>query len=77
MAVGLITHAQQAENILGQGHADLIAISREALVNPMWAVHTAQALGFDADFETWPEQSRWWLASRRQTSDLYVAVDDS
>ena len=77
MAVGLITHARQAENILGQGHADLIAIGREALVNPMWAVHAAQALGFDADFETWPEQSRWWLASRRQTSDLYVAVDDS
>ena len=77
MAVGLITQTQQAENILGQGHADLIAIGREALVNPMWAVHAAQALGFDADFETWPEQSRWWLASRRQTSDLYAAVDDS
>lgn len=72
MAVGLITHPVQAEAILAEGRADLIAIGREALVNPMWALHAARALGHDTDFATWPEQSGWWLAGRQRTSDLYV-----
>jgi 2,4-dienoyl-CoA reductase-like NADH-dependent reductase (Old Yellow Enzyme family) len=71
MAVGLITHAQQAEDILSQGQADLIAIGREALVDPMWALHAAQELGHDLEFKTWPEQSGWWLAARQKTSDFY------
>ncbi len=71
MAVGLITHPQQAEDILAQGRADLIAIGREALVNPMWALHAAATLGADTDFRTWPEQSGWWLASRQKTSEFY------
>ena len=72
MAVGLITHAQQAEDILAEGRADLIAIGREALVNPMWALHAARDLGHDMTFDTWPEQSGWWLASRQKTSDFYT-----
>ncbi len=72
MAVGLITHPQQAEDILAQGQADLIAIGREALVNPMWALHAAKTLGHDLDFATWPEQSGWWLASRQKTCDFYT-----
>lgn len=71
MAVGLITHPQQAEEILQEGSADLIAIGREALVNPMWALHAAHALGQDTGFDTWPEQSGWWLAGRQATSDFY------
>lgn len=71
MAVGLITHPQQAEDILAQGRADLIAIGREALVNPMWALHAATTLGADTDFSTWPEQSGWWLAARQKTSEFY------
>lgn len=73
MAVGLITHPKQAEEILNQGRADLIAIGREALVNPMWALHAARDLGFDTTFDTWPKQSGWWLASREKTSDFYQA----
>lgn len=71
MAVGLITHPQQAEDILAAGQADLIAIGREALVDPMWALHAARTLGHDTDFGTWPAQSGWWLAVREKTSDLY------
>jgi len=71
MAVGLITHPQQAEDILAEGRADLIAIAREALVDPMWALHAAEALGFDTTFETWPKQSGWWLAGRLKTSEFY------
>ena len=72
MAVGLITHPSQAEEILAQGRADLIAMGREALVNPMWALHAAQALGMDPQFDMWPKQSGWWLASRAKTSDFYT-----
>jgi len=71
MAVGLITHPEQAEEILAHGRADLIAIGREALVNPMWALHAAQTLGADPHFDRWPEQSSWWLAGRQKTSDFY------
>lgn len=71
MAVGLITHPQQAEEILAEGRADLIAIGREALVDPNWALHAAHELGHDTLFATWPEQSGWWLAGRQKTSDFY------
>ncbi len=71
MAVGLITHPVQAETILSEGRADLVAIAREALVDPMWALRAARALGHDIAFETWPEQSGWWLAARERTSEFY------
>jgi 2,4-dienoyl-CoA reductase-like NADH-dependent reductase (Old Yellow Enzyme family) len=71
MAVGLITHPQQAEAILAEGRAHLIAIGREALVDPNWALHAARDLGHDTLFETWPQQSGWWLAGRQKTSDFY------
>jgi 2,4-dienoyl-CoA reductase-like NADH-dependent reductase (Old Yellow Enzyme family) len=70
-AVGLITHPRQAEEILAQGQADLIAIGREALVDPNWPLHAAEALGFNPDYAAWPEQYGWWLAMRRRTSELY------
>ncbi len=71
MAVGLITDAHQAEAILAEGAADLIAIGREALADPMWALHAARSLGHDPDYDAWPRQSGWWLAVRAQTADLY------
>jgi 2,4-dienoyl-CoA reductase-like NADH-dependent reductase (Old Yellow Enzyme family) len=77
MAVGLITHPQQAEAILAEGRADLIAIGREALVDPNWALHAARDLGYDTTFETWPRQSGWWLAGRQKTSDFYEPVTDA
>lgn len=77
MAVGLITHPRQAEDILSQKHSDLIAIGREALVDPMWALNAARNLGYDTQFETWPEQSGWWLAGRQKTSDFYIPDADT
>ena len=64
MAVGLILTAQQAEEALQAGAADLIAIGREALYDPNWPVHAAQALGADANMERWPVQYGWWLTRR-------------
>lgn len=64
MAVGLILTPQQAEEALQAGRADLIAIGREALFDPNWPLHAAQALGADAGMERWPVQYGWWLVRR-------------
>lgn len=45
MAVGLITEATQAESILAEGHADLVAIARAFLYDPRWVWHAARTLG--------------------------------
>ena len=45
MAVGMILTAQQAEAILQEGKADLIAIARGAIDNPRWGWHAANELG--------------------------------
>ena len=66
MAVGLILHPQQAEDVLAQGQADLIAIGREALFDPNWPLHAELALKEpdDASFASWPKQYGWWLERR-------------
>jgi 2,4-dienoyl-CoA reductase-like NADH-dependent reductase (Old Yellow Enzyme family) len=63
-AVGLILDGPQAEAILQAGDADLVAIGRQALVDPFWTFTAAQALGADIDFGLWPEQYAWWLKRR-------------
>ncbi|HEU5380947.1 MAG TPA: NADH:flavin oxidoreductase/NADH oxidase [Ktedonobacteraceae bacterium] len=52
-AVGLITEPQQANNILTQGQADLIAIARELMRNPHWPWYAARVLHQDIE---WPSQ---------------------
>ncbi len=44
-AVGLITEARQAEEILASGQADIIALARAFLDDPRWGWHAAEALG--------------------------------
>lgn len=67
MAVGLIVHPKQAEEILLNGQADLVAVGRELLYNPFWPAHAARALGADEDFKCLPVQYGWWLDRRRKT----------
>ncbi len=45
MAVGQITESQQAEAVLAEGKADMIAIARRLLFDPHWAWKAAQELG--------------------------------
>ena len=66
MTVGLIIEPAQAEEILERGQADLIAIGREALYNPNWALHAQMALAGPGQFENWPVQYGWWLDKRQQ-----------
>lgn len=67
MAVGLIVHAQQAERILQEGRADLVALAREMLYNPNWAMDAAQKLGVDPKFEMLPPPYQYWLSRRAAT----------
>ncbi len=65
MAVGLILEAHQAEEVLQSGRADLIAVGRQALYNPNWALHAEVALGVEGAYESWPVQYGWWLDKRQ------------
>ena len=63
-AVGMIVDARQAEAVLQAGQADLVALGREALLDPYWAHHAATELGLDPGFERWPVRHGIWLAKR-------------
>jgi 2,4-dienoyl-CoA reductase-like NADH-dependent reductase (Old Yellow Enzyme family) len=69
MAVGLIVDPAFAESILQHGQADLIAIAREALVNPCWPQMAEIALGRKAAdaMSDWPVQYGWWLKHRERS----------
>jgi 2,4-dienoyl-CoA reductase-like NADH-dependent reductase (Old Yellow Enzyme family) len=45
MAVGLITEAKQAEDIVSTGKADMVALARGMLYDPRWGWHAAAELG--------------------------------
>ncbi|GMV45157.1 MAG: oxidoreductase [Pseudomonadota bacterium] len=68
IAVGLIVDPWQAEAALRAGQADLIAIARQALQEPNWALHAAAELAAGTSpaqrFAAWPECFGWWLARR-------------
>lgn len=71
MAVGLIVHAAQAEAVLAAGDADLIALAREMLWNPNWAMDAAAKLGVDP-FTLIPPQAGWWLDKRAKSMPSLV-----
>ena len=76
MAVGLILDPHHAEAIVQQGQADLVAIGREAIVNPSWPQMAEIALGrtpSDA-MDDWPVQYGWWL-KHRETALAQVRRD--
>ncbi len=52
-AVGMITTAQQAEEILSKNQADLILLARQFLRDPYFPLHAARELNVDVP---WPEQ---------------------
>ena len=52
-AVGLITDAVQAEQIVADGSADMVLLARELLRNPRWPLEAAHELGANI---SWPPQ---------------------
>lgn len=69
MAVGLIIDPHLAEAILNADQADLIAIAREAMFNPNWALHAQMSLGANTNYELWPRQHGSYLAKRAAMAD--------
>jgi 2,4-dienoyl-CoA reductase-like NADH-dependent reductase (Old Yellow Enzyme family) len=70
IAVGLITEARHAEEILAQGQADMIALARELLWNPNWPVHAARELGVPNYLDLLPLGYAWWLKRREDIRSI-------
>ncbi|WP_088141130.1 NADH:flavin oxidoreductase/NADH oxidase [Achromobacter xylosoxidans] len=60
ITVGLITEARQAEDILQNGQADMVALARGMLYDPRWPWHAAAQLGgqVSAPRQYWRSQPR-------------------
>jgi len=58
-AVGMITEAQQAEDILQAGQADLIIMARELLRDPYFPLRAAHQLGYDIKWPAQYERGKW------------------
>ena len=69
MTVGLITEPQQAEDILQNGDADLIALARAFLYKPRWAWEAAAALGGAV-----PSNERYWRCLPREAQAIFGDV---
>ncbi len=66
ITVGLITEAQQAEDILAQGQADMVALARGMLYDPRWPWHAAAQLGGQVAA---PHQ--YWRSQPREFKELF------
>ncbi len=66
MAVGLITEAQQAEAIVADDQADMVALARAFLFNPRWVWHAAAELG---DKVVAPQQ--YWRCSPQSAGRVF------
>lgn len=64
IAVGLITEAEHAREIIQSGASDLVAIGREALVDPNWPCAARTELLPERGHADWPKESGWWLDRR-------------
>ena len=64
MAVGAILNGRQADAILRDGDADLIAIGREMLADPNWTYHAAVDLDLAEPWRVLPPEYGFYLERR-------------
>jgi 2,4-dienoyl-CoA reductase-like NADH-dependent reductase (Old Yellow Enzyme family) len=69
IAVGLITEARQAEDIVASGKADMVALARGMLYDPRWGWHAAAELGGEV---TAPPQ--YWRSQPSTQKALFGAT---
>ncbi|PCE26178.1 oxidoreductase [Paraburkholderia acidicola] len=69
IAVGLITDATHAEQIVSEGDADLVAMARAMLYDPRWPWHAAAQLG--ASVEAPPQ---YWRSQPRDQKALFGEI---
>jgi len=58
-AVGLITQAEQADNIIRQGQADLVIMAREFLRDPYFPLRAAHQLDHDVKWPVQYSRAKW------------------
>lgn len=61
IAIGMITEPQQAESIIAQGKADMVALARGMLYDPHWAWHAAEVLGGRVSYPNQYLRCRPWV----------------
>jgi NADPH2 dehydrogenase len=66
IAVGLITEAQQAEDVVASGAADMVALARSMLYDPRWPWHAAAVLG-----GTVAAPRQYWRAPPRSAAGIF------
>jgi 2,4-dienoyl-CoA reductase-like NADH-dependent reductase (Old Yellow Enzyme family) len=69
IAVGLITEPEQAEAIIVNGEADMVALARGMLFDPRWPWHAAAKLGGEVSA---PKQ--YWRSPPRAVANVFGAV---
>jgi len=62
----LITEAQQAEDLIATGKADMVALARGMLYDPRWGWHAAAALGGQVS-----APKPYWRAQPSQYKELF------
>ena len=65
MAVGLICEARQANTIIENEQADLVAMGRQLLAEPNFPYHAAQALDHPDPESVLPESYAFFLSRRK------------
>ena len=66
IGVGLITEPEQAEAVINEGQADMVALARAILFDPRWPWHAAARLG--AQVEAPPQ---YWRSQPREFKDVF------
>ena len=72
IAVGGITRPEEAEQVLANGQADLVALARELLWNSDWPAHAARALGVDDPFGVMPHEYAYRLRLREEQKTMPI-----
>lgn len=70
MAVGLITEAQQANQVIVGGAADLVALGRALLDDPSFAYHAALELQVPDAHDLLPQSHGFFLARRQARTQV-------
>ncbi|MDE1191184.1 MAG: NADH:flavin oxidoreductase/NADH oxidase [Arachidicoccus sp.] len=58
-AVGLITEAQQANEIITTGKADIVSLARQIIREPFFPLRAAHELGYDVKWPPQYERGKW------------------
>lgn len=77
VAVGLIREPHQAEAVLRDGDADIVALARELMYHADWPVHAARALGVRDYLALFPEPYAFRLRRRDEIAALPINAPGS